>query len=251
MITLALRSCLSPHIGRSLALRLPSSHSTRLLASRSVRCHAAGSSSPSTAGYTGALSVVTSMGVTLVAPLARSKNRRAAAASRHGDTNTSMTWPNWSIARSTYASGRPPSHRSRRVPSGHRRHGGRAGVGKQRRKPLDPPVDGDVVDLDAALGEQLLHVAVRQREAQIPPHGQHDHVWRKRNPTNAYRATGAGRKRRVLMATVCPLWARSQQVQQCPSGYRAEVWREPAGQRLHASLRTLHRAATTAEHAQR
>ena len=59
---------------------------------------------------------------------------------------------------------------------------GPGGVGQQRREPLDPPVDGDVVDLDAALGEQLLHVAVRQREAQLPPHGQHDHVGREAEP---------------------------------------------------------------------
>src|SRR6266511_927470 len=59
---------------------------------------------------------------------------------------------------------------------------GPRGVGQQRREPLHPPVDGDVVDLDAALGEQLLHVAVRQRQAQIPPHGQHDHVWREAEP---------------------------------------------------------------------
>jgi len=38
-------------------------------------------------------------------------------------------------------------------------------VGQQRGEPLHPPVDGDVVDLDAALGEQLLVIAVRQREA--------------------------------------------------------------------------------------
>jgi hypothetical protein len=59
---------------------------------------------------------------------------------------------------------------------------GPRGVGQQGREPLDPPVDGDVVDLDAALGEQLLHVAVRQREAQLPAHGQHDHVWREAEP---------------------------------------------------------------------
>ena len=53
---------------------------------------------------------------------------------------------------------------------------GPGSLDQQRREPLDPPVDGDVVDLDAALGEQLLHVAVRQREAQLPPHGQHDQV---------------------------------------------------------------------------
>ncbi len=35
------------------------------------------------------------------------------------------------------------------------------GVGQQRREALDPPVDGDVVDLDPALGEQFLDVAVR------------------------------------------------------------------------------------------
>jgi len=37
--------------------------------------------------------VTTSLGVTLVDPMARSKNRRAAAVSRRGETNTSMTWP--------------------------------------------------------------------------------------------------------------------------------------------------------------
>jgi hypothetical protein len=30
----------------------------------------------------------------------------------------------------------------------------------QGREALDPPVDGDVVDLDAAFGQQLLDVAV-------------------------------------------------------------------------------------------
>jgi len=40
--------------GRSRAFSLPWSHSTRLLAYRSVRCQAAGSRSSNTAGYTGA-----------------------------------------------------------------------------------------------------------------------------------------------------------------------------------------------------
>jgi hypothetical protein len=31
---------------------------------------------------------------------------------------------------------------------------GPGGLSEQRREPLDPPVDGDVVDLDAAFGEQ-------------------------------------------------------------------------------------------------
>jgi hypothetical protein len=39
------------------------------------------------------------------------------------------------------------------------------GVGQQRREPQYPPVDGDVVDLDPTLGEELLEVAVGQAEA--------------------------------------------------------------------------------------
>jgi hypothetical protein len=42
------------------------------------------------------------------------------------------------------------------------------GLGQQRREPQHPPVDGDVVDLDTALGEELFDVAVRQAEAQVP-----------------------------------------------------------------------------------
>jgi hypothetical protein len=34
------------------------------------------------------------------------------------------------------------------------------GLGQQRREPLDPPVDGDVVDLNAAFGEEFFEVAV-------------------------------------------------------------------------------------------
>jgi len=51
------------------------------------------------------------------------------------------------------------------------------GLGQQRREPLHPAVDGDVVDLHAALGEQLLHVAIRQAEPQVPADREDDHVW--------------------------------------------------------------------------
>jgi hypothetical protein len=53
----------------------------------------AGSSSPITSGYVGARSVTTSAGITLVVPIARSKNHRAALASRRAETNTSTTYP--------------------------------------------------------------------------------------------------------------------------------------------------------------
>jgi hypothetical protein len=37
---------------------------------------------------------------------------------------------------------------------------GPGGLGEQAREPLHPPVDGDVVDLDTAFGEEFLDVAV-------------------------------------------------------------------------------------------
>jgi hypothetical protein len=48
---------------------------------------------------TDAWSVTTSTGVTLVALMACWKHRRAATASRRGETTTPMTCPNWSMAR--------------------------------------------------------------------------------------------------------------------------------------------------------
>jgi hypothetical protein len=33
-----------------------------------------------------------------------------------------------------------------------------------------------MVDVDAALGEQLLHIPERQAEPQVPAHRQHDHL---------------------------------------------------------------------------
>jgi hypothetical protein len=58
--TVALRSCLSPRIGRSRAFGRPWSHSMRLLGYWSVRCQVAGGRSSSTSGYAAARSVVTS-----------------------------------------------------------------------------------------------------------------------------------------------------------------------------------------------
>jgi hypothetical protein len=55
---------------------------------------------------------------------------------------------------------------------------GTGSLGQQGREPLHPAVDGDVVDLDAPFGEQLLDVAVGQPEAQVPTDGQHDDIGR-------------------------------------------------------------------------
>jgi hypothetical protein len=76
------------------------------------------------------------------------------------------------------------------------------GVAQQRREAHHPTVDGHVVDLDTALTEQLLDVAVGQAKAQVPADRNDDHAGRKRKPTKADRATGARRGRRVLMPLV-------------------------------------------------
>ncbi len=52
------------------------------------------------------------------------------------------------------------------------------GVGQQRREAQYPPVDRHMVDLETALGAQLLDVAVRQAEAQIPADRDDDDVGR-------------------------------------------------------------------------
>jgi acyl-CoA synthetase (AMP-forming)/AMP-acid ligase II len=74
---------------------------------------------------------------------------------------------------------------------------GPGGLGEQRSEPLHPAVDGDVVDLDAALGEQLLDVAVGQAEPQVPADREDDHVgWEaepgKGGPREGSRARAAG-----------------------------------------------------------
>jgi hypothetical protein len=57
---------------------------------------------------------------------------------------------------------------------------GRAGgVDELRGEGLHPPVHGHMIDGDAALGEQLLNVAVGQPLAQVPAHRDRDHLTRK------------------------------------------------------------------------
>jgi hypothetical protein len=45
-----------------------------------------------------------------------------------------------------------------------------------RCEPLDPSVDGDVIDGDAALGQQFLDVPVGQSVAQVPADRDRDHL---------------------------------------------------------------------------
>jgi hypothetical protein len=73
-----------------------------------------------------------------------------------------------------------------------------------------------MVDLDAALGEEFLEVAVGQAESQIPADREHDHVGREaeagegRSPSRS-RARAAGSHADSLAAP-----GRSRRTQQCP-----------------------------------
>jgi hypothetical protein len=53
------------------------------------------------------------------------------------------------------------------------------GVDEQQREPLQPAVDGDMVDRDATLSQQLFDVSVRQAIPQVPPDRQDNHIRRK------------------------------------------------------------------------
>jgi hypothetical protein len=53
---------------------------------------------------------------------------------------------------------------------------GAGGLCQQRREPPHPSVDGDVVDLDPGFSQQLLNVAGRQPEAQVPAGREDDDV---------------------------------------------------------------------------
>jgi hypothetical protein len=55
-------------------------------------------------------------------------------------------------------------------------------VDQQRREALHPSKQGDVIDIDAALREELFEIAVRQPETEIPPDRQHDHLWWEAEP---------------------------------------------------------------------
>ena len=55
-------------------------------------------------------------------------------------------------------------------------------VDQQRREPLHPPVQRDVIHLDAAFCEEFFQVSVRQPVPQIPAHSQQNHLRRETEP---------------------------------------------------------------------
>jgi hypothetical protein len=79
------------------------------------------------------------------------------------------------------------------------------GLGQQRHEPQHPPVDGDVVDLDAALGEEFFDVAVGQAEAQVPADREDDDIWWE---TKAYEGRLSGSRTRAVSSHAGSLAAR-------------------------------------------
>jgi hypothetical protein len=74
---------------------------------------------------------------------------------------------------------------------------GACSLGQQRREPQHQAVDADVVDLDAAFGQQFFDVAVGQAIGQVPADGDDDGVGREAEagegrPRNGSRAEGGG-----------------------------------------------------------
>src|SRR5215207_1427474 len=82
---------------------------------------------------------------------------------------------------------------------------GPGGLGQQRHEPLHPPVDGDVIDLNPALGEEFFDVAVRQPEAQVPADREDDDVWWE---TKAYEGRLSGSRTRAVSSHAGSLAAR-------------------------------------------
>jgi hypothetical protein len=64
------------------------------------------------------------------------------------------------------------------------------GVDQQRSEPLHPAIDRNVVDIDTALGQQFLDIAVGQAIPEVPAHRHHDHIRREAEPSEARMFSG-------------------------------------------------------------
>src|SRR5512132_2668612 len=71
-----------------------------------------------------------------------------------------------------------------------------------------------MVDLDAALGEQLFDVAVGEAKAEVPADRQHDHIRREAETGEGRPCNGIGADPAVLMTPVWLLGSAPQQMQQ-------------------------------------
>jgi hypothetical protein len=95
---------------------------------------------------------------------------------------------------------------------------GAGGLGQQRREPLHPSVDGDVVDLDPSFSQSLLNVAVRQPEAQVPADSNDDYVGWEAEASEGGSCSWSGARAAGSHAGSLALRLRSQPTQQCHGG---------------------------------
>jgi len=95
-------------------------------------------------------------------------------------------------------------------------------------KPLRPPVDRRVVDVDALFGAELFDVPVRESVAEVPANGRQDRVGREPEPSERRPHTAAAAKH---LGTVRPGLDRSRQ--QCHRGHSAGEARRLRAERRH------------------
>jgi hypothetical protein len=106
---------------------------------------------------------------------------------------------------------------------------GAGGLGQQRREPLYPAVDGDVISLDTTLGEEFLDVAIGQPEAQVPADRQDNHVgWEAKVGVGGPRCGGKARAAGSHSGSLAA-WTRSPPMQQCRPGKENPLKRRGLG----------------------
>jgi hypothetical protein len=59
---------------------------------------------------------------------------------------------------------------------------------------LDPPIQGDVIDVEAALGEELLQIPVREAAPPVAAHREQNHIRREPEPRERRRGLNARAK---------------------------------------------------------
>jgi hypothetical protein len=162
------------------------------------------------------------------------------------------------VSRSEYPKPRHGLYPAQRSPTRCRPN---RGVEQQRRIPLHPPVLRDVFHLDAALGQQLLHVAVGQAGPQVPAHcSTITSAGNRRKPANAEREGAGGRVGRIqLRGGILP---NRHLIRQCnpPRGARncghqktcsqkidPFTWRTPGGRAEGSFLSSMKRMSQAVE----
>jgi hypothetical protein len=103
---------------------------------------------------------------------------------------------------------------------------------KQRREALHSPIQGDIVNLDPTLSEELIDLPVRQADAQIPAHGEDDHLRRNRNPATLKPGPRVSNEREIDAYGHCRQASRSDQGTKTRSTHRTSFRHRQVGRSL-------------------